>query len=135
MRGRILASLGAAFAVMTVFASMVTLAVTAVPAQAWSYCTNAVSYPDRLNWYGEQGYCGPSGRSNLNNYAPGQCVDMGGYDGFPGSVWNRTGINLVLHSGENCTGTWKPLAANTSDPNLYDDGLYHNISSFRMGGW
>ena len=47
------------------------------------------------------------------------------------STWNRTSKVITIFQSDNCSFAyaWQDLAPNTSDPDLYPDGLFRNVSS------
>ena len=104
---------------------------SAAPAQAWSYCTGAPSAAGRLNLYAGQGYCGQWWSYRIPDNRP-FCFELYNFQGAENGVaayWNRSEITMRIHLLRGCEGSSKRILPNSSDPNLYDDGLYHNTSS------
>jgi hypothetical protein len=102
------------------------------PAQAWVYCPNPPLETGALYIWSGQGYC--TARFSRVGGDYNVCYNM--YDAHRdiiAAVWNRRGWPITLYSKWNCDGALpkKYLGADNSDPNLYDDGLYHNVYSFK----
>jgi hypothetical protein len=103
-------------------------------AQAWSYCTNAYVVEGSLNFYNLQGYCGGRASLNPNNYTPGVCYPLDGLNDYAGALYNAHNTRtIIVHSSPACGGIMKIMGPNTSDPDLYPEGLYHAVSSVRFG--
>lgn len=120
---------------MAWFVSLLTVVGVAIgvatPAKAWSYCEPVQGALYVVNLYYGQGYCFP--RQTIEPQFGG-CYTLVGtaVNDWAGSVWNRSSAKITLSAASNCTGLSLDVASNTSYPDLYAKGLWHNVSSIRF---
>jgi hypothetical protein len=104
------------------------------PAQAWSYCsTTGRSVNGAVNFYEFQGYCGPW---SYDTPQFGVCVDLSNNwaNNWIAAVWNRTTADITLFERPDCdyiNGPYMILNNGNSDPDLWNNGLYKNTTSYR----
>lgn len=121
-----------AVTVATLVATVAAL-VMSTPAQAWSYCQNN-PLTSGLTLYRYQGYCTELEYWNAEFVGINVCRQVTGpSDNSAGAAYNPSNYGVILYNTTMCDsihGTWKWMPKHTSDPDLYDDGMYHTVSSF-----
>lgn len=127
MKTRLISALGALLVCLGL------VVVTAAPAQAWSYCQNN-PLTSGLTLYRYQGYCTELEYWNAEFVGINVCRQVTGpSDNSAGAAYNPSNYGVILYNTTMCdsvNGTWKWMAKHTSDPDLYNDGMYHTVSSF-----
>lgn len=125
--------------VTAVFATLGLVVTTGGPANAapnpparWSYCTNNEASQTVVGYLG-QGYC-PTRWTFYDVNPLYYCLSFENraYNNSFGAVSNRfNNRNVIFYSNYDCTGDRKQLNPNTSDPDLFNDAMYHTISSLK----
>lgn len=102
----------------------------ASPAQAWTYC-NPNTPANVLYLFDNQGLCGTSAGFSIANMPPNTCLYITSpYGNWAGSVYNKTGRNVILSDAINCTGASQGIPPWGIDQDLYaNPNIGNKVSS------